>query len=175
MARLSHLIRRFFGSLRPGGPSTDDQVWAESQLLPGERAIWCEMSGPDRRHSAGVAREVERRLGVSVPRPVLAAALLHDCGKLQSGLRTPGRVVATVLCATTVRTPDAVAQWATSNSGFRRSIGQYRLHPEIGAELLVAAGSDSLTVAWTREHHQPRATWTIDPSVAAALHAADDD
>jgi hypothetical protein len=175
MARLSHLTRRFFGSLRPGGPSTVDQTWAEAQLLPGEQAIWCRLSGPDRRHSAAVAREVELILGPSAARPVLAAALLHDCGKVESGLRTPGRVVATVLGATVVRTPEEVSRWATSNSRVRRSIGQYRLHPEIGAEMLVAAGSDSLTVAWAREHHQPESSWTIDLNVAAALHAADDD
>ena len=175
MARLAHLTRRFFGSLRPGGPSSVDQAWAEAQLLPGEQAIWCQLSGPDRRHSAAVAREVELRLGPSVARPVLAAALLHDCGKLQSGLRTPGRVVATILGATVVRTPEEVSGWATSNSRFRRSIGQYRLHPEIGAEMLEAAGSDPLTVAWAREHHQPESSWTIDRSIAGVLHSADDD
>ncbi len=175
MARLSHLARRYFGSLRPGGPSSSEQQWAESQLLPGERAIWCELSGPDRRHSAAVAREVQRTLGESATRPVLAAALLHDCGKLRSGLRTPGRVIATVLGLTVVRTPEEVERWSNSTSRLRRSVGDYRRHPEIGAEMLTAAGSDSLTVSWTREHHWPSAEWSIDTTVANALHAADDD
>ena len=46
------------------------------------------MSGPDRRHSVGVARRVAagaRRRGR--PRPVLAAALLHDVGKIDARLR----------------------------------------------------------------------------------------
>ena len=54
------------------------------------------MSGPDRRHAAGVARAVQRALGHEASRPVLAAALLHDVGKVESGLRTYGRVVATL-------------------------------------------------------------------------------
>jgi hypothetical protein len=37
------------------------------------------------------------------------------------------------------------------------------------------AGSDPLTVAWTREHHRPEAEWTVDPDLGAALKAADDD
>jgi hypothetical protein len=36
-------------------------------------------------------------------------------------------------------------------------------------------GADPLTVTWAREHHRPPARWTIDPAVAAALKAADDD
>lgn len=175
MARLGHLTRRFLGSLRPGGPPDAERIWAESQLLSDERKIWCRLSGPDRRHSAAVARRVADALGTSATRPVLAAALLHDCGKTVSGLRTPGRVVATVLAATTVRTDDDAERWANSRSRWRRSIGAYRRHPTLGAAMLRAAGSDPLTVSWTEEHHLPRDRWTIDPVVAVALHDADDD
>ena len=175
MDRLRHLTRRFFGSLRPGGPPPSEQQWAESQLLPGERAIWCSLSGPDRRHSAEVARRVQRSLGDQATRPVLAAALLHDCGKLDSGLRTPGRVVATILAATTVRTESEVQQWANSSIRWKQRVGVYRLHPERGADMLTGAGSEPLTIAWTREHHQPAAQWTVEPALATALHEADDD
>jgi hypothetical protein len=37
------------------------------------------------------------------------------------------------------------------------------------------AGSDSLTEAWTREHHKPPDQWTVDPKLADALKAADND
>jgi len=175
MTRLSHLARRFFGSLRPGGPSATEQEWAESQLLPGERTIWCSLSGPDRRHSAAVARRVEVILGPAASRPVLAAALLHDCGKVDSGLRTPGRVVATVLAMTIVKTDADVERWLHSDSSWKRTVGRYRSHPEIGAQLLAAADSDVITVTWAREHHMPRSAWTIDPVISEALHEADDD
>lgn len=175
MSRLSHLVRRFFGSLRPGGPSAVDQVWAESQLLPGEREIWCSLSGPDRRHSAAVARRVDAVLGSQASRPVLAAALLHDCGKVQSGLRTPGRVVATVLALRAVRSESDALRWSASSSSWKRAIGQYRRHPAIGAQMLEVAHSADLTVTWTREHHLAPDAWTLEPTIAQALHDADDD
>src|SRR3954462_8522934 len=90
-----HLARRFFGSLRPGGPSKIDDEWARSQLLPNEVDLWRRLPNPDRRHAVGVAHEVERSLGHEATRPVLAAALLHDVGKGESGRRTDGRVIAT--------------------------------------------------------------------------------
>jgi hypothetical protein len=172
VARLGHLARRFFGSLRPGGPSAADQTWVDSVLLPGEQGLWRRMSGPDRRHAAGVARQVERALGHEATRPVLAAALLHDVGKVESGLRTYGRVIATVSAA--VAGHEMAHTWRRQK-GFARKVGLYLLHPQLGGDLLEMAGSDSLTVAWAREHHLPPEDWTISRPLADALKAADDD
>lgn len=172
MARLSHLARRFFGSLRPGGPSAADQAWVDDHLLPGERALWQRLSGPDRRHAVGVAREVQRALGHEATRPVLAAALLHDVGKVESGLRTYGRVVATVSGAVAGR--EMAHTWSRQR-GFARKVGLYLRHPDLGADLLALAGSDPLTVAWAREHHRPPEDWTVPRPVGEALKAADDD
>jgi hypothetical protein len=103
---------------------------------------------------------------------VLAAALLHDVGKLASGLRTYGRVVATVAGRLTKGT--MAGAWADT-SGFTRRVGLYLNHGSLGADMLALAGSDPLTVAWAREHHQPEESWTVAPSLGAALKAADDD
>ena len=151
-----HLSKRFFGSLRPGGPSLEDERWAESHLLPGEVELWRRMSGADRRHAVGVARQVAHR-----DRPVIAAALLHDVGKVVAGLGTFARVGATL------------AGMVHRRWGGR--VGEYLRHGELGARLLADAGSDPLTAAWAREHHLPPARWTVDREVAAELHAADDD
>jgi predicted HD phosphohydrolase len=113
-----------------------------------------------------VARRVEAALGAEATRPALAAALLHDIGKTSIGLRTPGRVVATVVSGVVGR--ERAALWDSA-------IGRYLRHDSGGAELLTRIGSDPLTVAWTREHHQPRATWTVPQPYADALKAADDD
>jgi hypothetical protein len=103
---------------------------------------------------------------------VLAAALLHDVGKVESGLGTYGRVVATLAAA--VAGHDQAPHWAASR-GFTRRVGLYLLHPDLGADLLAMAGSDPVTVAWAREHHRPPADWTVAPHLAAALKSADDD
>ena len=174
MASPLHLTRRVFGSLRPRGPRARDRQWVEAQLLPAELELWGRMPGPDRRHSAGVARRVEADLGDRATRPVLAAALLHDVGKLDAHLRTYGRVVATLAGAVVRHDESTIRHWAVT-AGFTRRVGLYLLHPELGGDLLAVAGSDPLTVAWAREHHLPADEWTVEPDLARALHDADDD
>jgi HD domain-containing protein len=172
VASASHLVRRFFGSLRPGGPGPNAEAWVEARLLPGEVTLWRRMSGPDRRHAVGVAERVERALGNEATRPVLAAALLHDVGKVESGLRTYGRVVATL--SAKVAGADMAPTWQKQR-GYARKVGLYLHHDQIGGDLLELCGSDPLTVAWTREHHKPESEWTVAPHIASALKAADDD
>jgi hypothetical protein len=168
----SHLVRRFFGSLRPGGPGADAEAWVAARLLPGELTLWRRMSGADRRHAVGVAERVERALGNEATRPVLAAALLHDVGKVESGLGTYGRVVATLSAKAAGR--DMASTWRKQR-GYARKVGLYLQHDQIGADLLELAGSDPLTVTWAREHHLPESEWTLAPHLAGALKAADDD
>lgn len=172
MASTGHLVRRFFGSLRPGGPSADEQAWVDDLLLPGELRLWRRLSGPDRRHAVGVAQTVQRSLGHEATRPILAAALLHDVGKIESGLRTYGRVVATL--SGKAAGADMAHTWRRQR-GFARRVGLYLLHAEIGGDLLDLAGSDPLTTAWAREHHLPPEQWTVPAGIGAALKAADDD
>jgi len=167
-----HLARRFFGMLRPGGPKAADDEWAHAQLLPAEADLWRRMRGADRRHAVGVAREVERALGAEATRPVLAAALLHDVGKIESGLGVYGRTIAT-LCGMIAGRETAKA-W-TQSRGFTRRVGLYLLHPELGGDLLGIAGSDRVTEAWAREHHRPPEEWTVDRAVGDTLKAADND
>jgi hypothetical protein len=168
----AHLARRFFGSLRPGGPRPSEEAWALTQLLPGEVELWVRMPNPDRRHAVGVAHEVLGSLGHEATRPVLAAALLHDVGKTVSGLRTFGRVAATLAGMAAGRT--RASAW-TEGHGFRRRVGLYLMHPHLGGDLLAMAGADALTEAWTREHHLPRDQWTVERHLADALKSADDD
>lgn len=172
MAGAAHLVGRFFGAVLPIGPRPDDRTWACDQLLPPEQDLWHQMSATDRRHAAGVARRVQASLGKQATRPVLAAALLHDCGKTISGLGTYGRVVAT-LSAELVGHDKVIARGATR--GFTRRMGLYLEHPRLGGELLGQAGSAPLTVAWATEHHLPPEDWTVPPALGQALKDADDD
>jgi hypothetical protein len=164
--QLWHLARRFAGSLSRRSPDPPDARWALAQLLPGEERVWTRLPAADQRHAIAVARRVEAAMGDRCTRPVLAAALLHDCGKLASGLGTFRRVGATV--------------WAGARGRERVAAGEGRVarylrHDALGAEMLAAAGSDPLTVAWAAEHHLPPARWTVPPDVGRVLKAADDD
>lgn len=179
-----HLAVRFFGALDPRGPSAAEERWALGWLLPGEQAIWRRMSGPDRRHAAGVARHTASLLGYpasaggsggGASREVMAAALLHDSGKVESGLGTFARVAVTLAAIVVGRERLVAAGAAGGRLRWRRRIGDYLVHDRIGAALLAAAGSDPLTVAWTAEHHLPAAEWTVERTVADALKAADGD
>lgn len=172
MGRAGHLAKRFFGSLVPRGEPAADRAWVRSQLLDGEAEVWSRMSRQDRRHAAAVARRVERALGDEATRPVLAAALLHDCGKSVSGLGTYGRVIATL--SAELAGHDQAASWSETR-GFTRRVGLYLEHPRLGGELLGMAGSAPLTVAWTEEHHLPAEDWSVPVRLGEVLKAADDD
>lgn len=168
MAGTLHLVRRFLGSLSPRPLDAADDAWVREVLRPAEQALWDRMPRADRKHAAGVAREVTRRLGDAASRPVLAAALLHDVGKVEAGLGTPGRVVATVAGRRR-------AQGWAGRPGLAGRIERYLHHDEAGFRLLTAAGSDPLTAAWAAEHHRPEADWSVPVPIGRALRDADDD
>lgn len=122
-----HLAWRFLTSLSGRPPDVAEEVWAETHLLPGEVGLWRRMSNQDRRHSAKVARRfVAAR--PEATRAEIAGALLHDVGKIESGLGTWGRVAASVLGGVTER--------------FRL----YQDHEHVGAGLAERSGSDPATV-----------------------------
>ena len=172
MGHALHLIRRFVGSLSPFGPRPADTAWVASTLNREELKLWHRMSKADRRHAVGVARRVERALGAEAERPVLAAALLHDVGKVASGLGTVGRVLATMVGLGGGRA--LAGEWSKAG-GITRRVGLYLRHDEVGADMLALAGSHPLTVTWARQHHQRREDWAIPAAVGSVLKAADDD
>ena len=174
MATPIHLVKRFVGTAWPAGPKAIDAEWAEANLIDGERELWGRMKRADRRHAAAVARRVEAALGPEATRPVLAAALLHDVGKIEARFGAYRRTLATLSAIAVGHDPDVIRAW-TRTRGFTRRIGLYLQHPKLGGDLLGMAGSDPLTEAWTREHHLPEEEWTVDVAVGRVLKDADDD
>lgn len=124
----SHLVRRFVGALRARPPSPADEAWVDAHLLEGERRLWIRLGDADRAHSLLVARRFVAE-APDAPRAAVAAALLHDIGKVDGDLGTFGRVVATLV--------------GPRGERFRR----YHEHEAIGLALLREAGSDPLTLA----------------------------
>lgn len=176
MKRGAHLAKRFFGALRPGGPGAADKRWVASILTPEELALWRQMKHHDRRHSVAVARRVEQSLGGSEdaePR-WCAAALLHDVGKLDSGLGVVGRVSATL--AGGLAGHDMAAVWSQKR-GITRRVGLYLRHPELGAARIRVAGGREEAARWAEAHHDEEEHAALDypKEVVAALYEADDD
>ena len=137
MSEWRHLARRFVTSLSRVPPSADDERWAKEQLLSGERAVWDAMAMVDRRHALVVARRMRGALGAEAPRPAMAAALLHDCGKTDAGFGTASRVLVTLW---------GKARGEAARRGDGR-IARYLDHERRGALELEKVGSDPLTVA----------------------------
>lgn len=174
-----HLAGRFFGSLSPAGPSAADEAWARDQLLPGERELWNRMSGPDRRHAVGVARETLRILDDGGPPPgreVVAAALLHDVGKVESELGTLARAGVTAAGLVVGRSRLAAEREGGGHPGSLRNRARlYVIHDRVGGDLIREVGGHPLTVSWATEHHLPPDDWTLDRRLALALKSADGD
>jgi hypothetical protein len=176
MSRVGHLARRFFGALRPGRPKPVDARWVESVLTPAELALWQRMANHDRRHSIAVARRVERALAGTEHSDTrwMAVALLHDVGKLDSGLGVVGRVGATV--AGGLAGHDMAGPWSQKR-GITRRVGLYLRHPELGATRIRLAGGREEAARWAESHHDEasRAALDFPPVVVTVLHDADDD
>jgi HD-GYP domain-containing protein (c-di-GMP phosphodiesterase class II) len=83
--KLTHLTMRFFGALSPAAPRPSDVDWAATILTPANYAQWKLQPRHDQRHTVRVARTVQARLAGTPDEGDsrwLAAALLHDIGKL---------------------------------------------------------------------------------------------
>jgi hypothetical protein len=144
-SRVGHLVRRLFGSLSRRPPAPPERAWAEGWLLEPEQRLWRAMTPQDQRHAVVVARRFEARRR-DASRAEMAAALLHDIGKVDAGLGTMARVIATLV--------------GPRGGRFRL----YHEHERRGADRLAAVGSDRVTVELLRGVG----------AAAAALRAADD-
>lgn len=124
-------------------------------------AVARRVSAADRAGPTGVETET-----------LLAAALLHDVGKLEASLGTFSRVGATFAALAFGRS--RLTSWAPRRSALGR-VGRYLAHDRLGADLLRDAGSDPLIVTWAGQHHLPPERWDLPAAAAAILKAADDD
>lgn len=124
---VAHLARRFVGSLSTRPPAAADVEWVRSTLgSPDALALWSSMTVQDRRHSIVVARRLVE-IVPDAPHEIVVAALLHDVGKMRSGLGTWGRVAATLV--------------GPRGSTFRT----YHDHEALGAAMAVEAGCSAAT------------------------------
>jgi hypothetical protein len=130
-------------------------------LRPEELELFDAMHIADRRHGLDVVR-VLRRSGVT-DRNVLAAGLLHDCAKGDTG----------VLPRIAWSLGEAFGPWvhrvARRVPGWGPALDRLRDHASASADLVAAAGLPTYAVDLVRHQAEPR-----DPRYGALFHAADE-
>lgn len=163
--RLVRLGRRFFASLLARPPGEAEVAWVATILEPAELALWESMPRYDRRHTLRVARAAERGLdGTLRADPVwVAAALLHDVGKVQSGVGILGRVLGTLVMLGLGR--PRVAGWADGR-GWRGRFGRYAAHGRLGGVMIRAAGGREPVARWAELHHLSLRSRGLDPAIS---------
>jgi hypothetical protein len=132
-------------------------AWAR----PTELALFDHMHVADRRHGLDVVAYL-RRAGVA-DRDVLAAGLLHDCGKGDVGW--PPRVA----WALGERYGTWAHRAAVRIPGWGVAMTRLRDHAALSADALAAAGLPPFAVALVREQAAPS-----DPAYGRVFHAADE-
>lgn len=146
-------LRRLARSLHAAQARPDDP-WALARLTPEEGRVYQGMDPRDREHALRVARA----LLAERPGPeLLAAALLHDCGKSVRPYRVWERVGAGLVPGGLAARLPLGPLWVRGH------------HPELGARLLERVGARPRVVQLVRRHHRPAA----DPD-ACLLHRYDE-
>lgn len=141
-----HLVKRFVGALSASPLAAGEWREVRQLLHAAESELFGRLTTADQRHALHVLRRFDSFVPDASP-AARRAALLHDIGKVDSPLGTMARVVATIV--------------GPRGEVFRR----YHEHESRGIELLVAAGSDTLTVSLLHGD--------ADPVLVEALRRAD--
>ena len=158
LARLPHLVRRFFRSLRARRPDAATQLWVATLLTRHQASVFWEQPVADQVHAVRVARAVEEAAPQRAD--LMCAALLHDIGKRHARLGTMGRSAATVR-----------GWFGLVGNGRVRA---YLDHPARGADELRALGAGAVVVAFAEHHHDERPA-QIDPDDWRLLIECDDE
>ena len=128
---------------------------------PAELALFDAMHVADRRHGLDVVAYL-RRAGVT-DRDLLAAGLLHDCAKGDTGA---GPRIAWSL-------GESFGPWVTTAAarvpGWGAALERLRTHADASADAVAAAGLPAWAVDLVRWQAEPR-----DPRYGALFHAADE-
>jgi hypothetical protein len=169
--RPAYRARQFVAAL--AARVTDaDVAEAEAHLPPGARLLFRRMPRDAQAHGLRVLRDL-KHAGETHP-SLLAAALLHDAGKLAARIGPVSRSVIVVLKRFAPRLLDRLS--AGSPVGWRTPFVVQRDHPRIGAEWARQAGCDALTVSLIARHqdHLDGPALSEEDRLLKALQEADD-
>lgn len=142
MMLMRHLLKRYFRALLAREPSNSEFIDVGRVLGTELFSLWKTMPHHDQAHSIVVWRRyLQLRPGASKSEEI--AVLLHDIGKIKSGLGIHSRVFATVLGPRTKK-------WRL-----------YAEHESIGAAMLEALQVDQIIVEIVRGNGLPEVQDTL--------------
>ncbi len=171
ISRLSYRARQF--RLAVCGPKRQIQSAAlQPYLSPVQIVLFQRLQASEQTHAVRVLERLKKQ-GHAEP-DLLAAALLHDIGKILSPLSIIERM-AIVLGRRLF--PAGVKRWGQgSPRGLRHAFAVAEQHPRWGADLAAQAGASSRTVDLIARHQEVRTgpPRTQTERMLAALQAADD-
>jgi hypothetical protein len=148
--KLAYRASQFFRTLITRTAAQDNDL-VKNHLSPALFRLFQRMSPADQAHGIRVLRYLLNE-GESHP-ALLAAALLHDVGKLHVKPSIWDRVLAVVI---TWFVPDAIIRWGKGEPrGWRKPFVIAAQHPYWGAEMIGSAGGEAALVTLVRRHQDP--------------------
>jgi HD domain len=172
ISRLAYRSRQFWNTLLAPSKHIPSEALLR-HLTPAQLSLFQRMQPSEQAHAYQIFKRLETD-GQTDP-DLLAAALLHDVGKILHPLSICNRVM---IVLGKHLFPGAARHWASGTPrGLRLPFVVSAQHAGWGAELATQAGATSKTVELVRHHHDAYLLNPDSPSkhLLAALQAADDE
>jgi putative nucleotidyltransferase with HDIG domain len=172
ISRLAYRSRQFWNTLLAPSKHIPSEALLP-YLTPAQLNLFQRMQSSEQAHAYQIFKRLKTG-GQSDP-DLLAAALLHDVGKVLHPLSNFDRVM---IVLGKHFFPGAARRWAAGTPrGLRLPFVVAEQHAEWGAELASQAGTNSQIVELVRHHHEAHLLKPDSPTQRrlAALQAADDE
>lgn len=168
---LPYRVRQFLSTLFER-PAPELLREARAALEPRLWALFQQLPRAEQAHALQVFQDL-RAEGQHQP-DLLAAALLHDIGKIRAPLSVLEKVAVVI---TKCLAPELARRWGQGTpAGWRRSYAVAAQHAAWGAEIVRSAGGSSTLAELIARHHEPppEENSTSTGRLLAALQTADD-
>jgi hypothetical protein len=170
--RILYRSRQFWQALS-ASPAPEELALARTVLSPSLHSIFIQMHPGEQAHSLRIARQLIEQ-GETHP-DLLAAALLHDSGKIYHPLRIWERVL--IVLGKSLF-PGKVKHWGSGQpKGWKRAFAVAEQHGEWGAQMAAQAGASALVVELIRRHQLPpaRPAENLEDRLLLRLQRIDDE
>ncbi len=172
-SRPLYRIRQFWQTIRAQEPPEEELALAREVLTAKQMGLFQIMHPSDKAHALQVLRRLRAR-GEENP-DLLAAALLHDIGKIRYPMSAWDRAIVVLGQALF---PARAKTWGQGKArGWRRPFVSAEQHAYWGARMAAESGVSTLTVHLIWRHHEPHSTIPETPEdlLLRTLQAADED